>query len=82
MSEFFELFNPGLRHQREQQDLEKVLVVDQLKGGTGPRPLDLDSGSVVLRLPGRAAETPTTSDPPITGNTPTTDTSTTGDPQP
>lgn len=52
MSEFFELFNPGLRHQREQQDLEKVLVVDQLKGGTGPRPLDLDSGSVVLRLPG------------------------------
>lgn len=54
MSDFFELFNPGLRHQREQRDLEKILVVDDKKGGTGPRPLDLDSGSVVLQVPGRS----------------------------
>ena len=57
MSEFFEIFAPGLRHLREQRDLEKVLVVDDAKGGSGPRPLDLDSGSVVLRMPGRAAGT-------------------------
>lgn len=58
MSDFFELFNPGLRHTREQLDLEKMLVVDADKGGTGPRPLDLDSGSVVLRLPARAYPEP------------------------
>ncbi len=51
MSDFFQLFQPGLRHLREQRDLDKVLVVDQKKGGTGPRPLDFDSGTVVLRPP-------------------------------
>lgn len=51
MSDFFQLFNPGLRHLREQQDLEKILVVDDAQGGSGPRPLDLESGSVVLRMP-------------------------------
>ncbi len=51
MSNFFEIFNPGLRYKREQDDLEKILVVEADKGGSGPQPLDLDSGSVVLRLP-------------------------------
>ena len=36
---------------REQKDLEKILIVEAEKGGSGPEPLDLDSGSVVLRLP-------------------------------
>lgn len=52
MSDFFEIFQPGLRFKREQDDLEKVLIVEADKGGAGPRPLDLDSGSVVLRVPG------------------------------
>ena len=51
MSDFFEIFNPGLRYKREQDDLDKILVVEADKGGSGPQPLDLDSGSVVLRLP-------------------------------
>ncbi len=50
MSDFFSLFNPGLRHTREELDREKMLVVDAAKGGTGPKPLDLDSGTVVLQL--------------------------------
>jgi|CXWJ01.1.fsa_nt_gi hypothetical protein len=51
MTGFFEIFEPGLRHLREQKDLEKILIVEAEKGGSGPEPLDLDSGSVVLRLP-------------------------------
>ncbi|MFZ0530196.1 MAG: DUF6191 domain-containing protein, partial [Propionicimonas sp.] len=68
MSDFFELFNPGLRHTREQSDTEKMLVVRTDQSGTGPRPLDLDSGRVVLRLPASGAypaamETPATPPP-------------------
>ncbi len=40
---------------REQKDLEKILIVEAEKGGSGPEPLDLDSGSVVLRVPARPA---------------------------
>ncbi len=58
MSEFFETFAPGMRHWREQQDLEKVLVVDQKKGGRGPKPLDLDSGKVRLVMPNRSKPEP------------------------
>ena len=58
MSDFFEIFNPGLRHTREQLDAEKMLVVDADKGGSGPKPLDLDSGSVVLRMPAGAYPEP------------------------
>lgn len=55
MSDFFQLFQPGLRHQQEQRDLDKILVVEEDAGGTGPKPLDLDSGTVTLRRPGTAA---------------------------
>jgi hypothetical protein len=55
MTGFFEIFEPGLRHMREQKDLEKILIVEAEKGGSGPEPLDLDSGSVVLRVPARPA---------------------------
>ncbi len=56
MSNFFEILQPGLRYKREQDDLEKVLIVEADKGGSGPKPLDLDSGSVVLRLPAATGE--------------------------
>ncbi len=52
MSDFFQLFQPGLRHQQEQRDLEKILVVTEDAGGTGPKPLDLGSGAVTVRMPG------------------------------
>jgi len=56
MSNFFEIFNPGQRYTREQLETEKLLVVQDAQGGSGPDPLDLDSGSVVLRMPPRAAD--------------------------
>jgi hypothetical protein len=55
MSDFFEIFNPGQRYTREQLETEKLLVVQDAQGGSGPDPLDLDSGSVVLRMPGTPA---------------------------
>ncbi len=63
MSDFFELFQPGLRHLREQRDLDKVLVVESKRGDDGPAPLDLDSGHVVLRLPKRPPAEPETARP-------------------
>jgi hypothetical protein len=54
MSDFFQIFNPGQRFTREQLDVEKMLVVESDKGGTGPQPLDLASGSIVLRMPAGA----------------------------
>lgn len=51
MSDFIEIFSPGMRHVREQRDLDKILVVEQKKGGAGPQPLDLDAGQVQVQLP-------------------------------
>jgi hypothetical protein len=59
MSDFFQIFQPGLRHQEQQRDLEKILVVDQDAGASGPKPLDLESGSVTVRLPGGTMSAPT-----------------------
>lgn len=56
MSDFFEIFNPGQRYTRQQLETEKLLVVQDAQGGSGPDPLDLDSGSVVLRMPPQAAD--------------------------
>lgn len=56
MSDFFQLFQPGMRHQNEQRDLDKILVVEEDAGGSGPKPLDLDSGMVTLRRPATAAD--------------------------
>lgn len=54
MSDFFQIFQPGLRHQQEQRDLEKILVVDEDAGGTGPKTHNLESGEVTIRMPKRA----------------------------
>lgn len=48
---FIEIFEPGMRHWREQKELEKVLVVDSKKGGRGRLPDDLDSGSITIEAP-------------------------------
>ena len=52
MTEFFEAFNPGARHLREQKEFMKVFVAPRKFSGRGPRPLDLDSGKVLLVKPG------------------------------
>lgn len=70
MSDFFEIFNPGLRYTREQLETEKLLVVQDDQGGTGPKPLDLDSGSVVVRLPAPAPLPAAPADPPAPGDAP------------
>lgn len=48
MTGFFEIFNPGQRHWREQRDFDKVAVVPTRKGGKGPLQIDLDDGTVVV----------------------------------
>jgi hypothetical protein len=65
MSDFFEIFNPGQRYTREQLETEKLLVVQDAQGGDGPQPLDLDSGTVVLRMPPAAAKGPDEEEPPV-----------------
>ncbi len=51
MSEFIELFQPGMRYRREQQDFEKVHVVLKEVRGRGPQPIDLESGRIVINVP-------------------------------
>ncbi len=51
MSDFFELFNPGVRHARQQRDLENSIQVDYEKGAWGPKPHDLASGEVTIKMP-------------------------------
>lgn len=55
MSEFFETFNNGARHLREEREFKKVNVVQAKRSGRGPQPLDLESGRIVLVRPGEAA---------------------------
>ena len=50
MSEFFEAFAPGMRHWREQRELQKVLVHRTDQGAPGPEPLDLESGHIVIDM--------------------------------
>ncbi len=55
MTGFFEIFNPGQRYWREQQDYDKIAVVPTKKGGRGPLQIDLDGGTVVVPTDGGAA---------------------------
>lgn len=58
MSDFLQIFQPGLRHQQEQRDLEKIFVVDEEAGGPGSKTHDLESGEVTIKIPKRAAAEP------------------------
>jgi hypothetical protein len=49
VSEFFEIFNPGARYQRQQRDLDKTYVMQYKKGGRGPLGIDLDAGTMVIK---------------------------------
>lgn len=59
MSDFLQIFQPGLRHQSEQRDLEKIYVVDEEAGGPGSKTHDLESGEVTISIPKRPAPKPT-----------------------
>jgi len=60
MSDFLQIFQPGLRHQQEQRDLEKIFVVDEEAGGPGSKTHDLESGEVTIKISKRAAVEPDT----------------------
>lgn len=62
MSDFLQIFQPGLRHQTEQRDLEKVYVVDEEAGGPGSKTHDLESGEVTISIPKRRAAQPESTD--------------------
>ena len=51
----------------EQRDLEKVLVVTDEQGAPGPRPLDLESGTVTIELPVRPRPGSTAGPATVTG---------------
>lgn len=51
MTDFFSIFSPGMEHVHRQRDLDKILVVEADEGAPGPRPLDLESGTVDLVMP-------------------------------
>ena len=48
---FFEIFQPGLQHLREERDRRKMLVVRPTHGGGGPLGIDLDAGTARIVVP-------------------------------
>ncbi|MBB1511934.1 hypothetical protein H5399_04860 [Tessaracoccus sp. MC1627] len=61
MSDFMSIFQPGLEYVRQQRDLDKILIVEADKGAPGPKPLDLESGSVTITLPPETVPPPSLS---------------------
>jgi Family of unknown function (DUF6191) len=48
---FFEIFQPGLRHLREERDRLKTLVARPTHGGGAPLGIDLDGGRAAFTMP-------------------------------
>ena len=48
---FFEIFQPGLRHLREERDRLKTLVSQPTHGGGAPLGIDLDGGTAAFTMP-------------------------------
>ena len=59
---FLEIFQPGLRHQREERDRLKTLVSRPTPGGGAPLGIDLDGGTAIIpggsQRPPEPAEVP------------------------
>lgn len=59
MSSLSEIFQPGLRHWKEFQDLQKDKIMEAPAPGPGPVTVDLDKGIVVIEGPaGSPSESP------------------------
>jgi len=55
---FFEIFQPGLRHLREERDRQKTLVTRPTHGGAGgPLGIDLKTGKATFTMPPKAGST-------------------------
>jgi hypothetical protein len=48
---FLEIFQPELRHLREERDRLKTLVSKPTPGGGAPLGIDLDTGRATIRMP-------------------------------
>lgn len=59
---FFEIFQPGLQHLREERDRRRMLVVRPDYGGGAPLGIDLDAGTAKISLPAPAVATDAASD--------------------
>ncbi|MFF4489173.1 DUF6191 domain-containing protein [Streptomyces sp. NPDC001544] len=55
---FEELFSPGRKHTRDEQNRLELTREDVGDGDPGRGPIDLVSGKVVVRLPRRPEESP------------------------
>jgi len=55
---FGEIFNPGLRHLREEKERQKMLVSKPTHGGGSPFGIDLEAGiaKITVRRPAPEAE--------------------------
>jgi len=55
---FGEIFNPGLRHLREEKERQKMLVSKPTHGGGSPLGIDLEAGiaKITVRRPAPEAE--------------------------
>lgn len=55
---FLEIFQPGLRHLREERDRQKMTVSKPTPGGGAPLGIDLEAGVARIRItrPAPAAE--------------------------
>ena len=53
---FFEIFQPGLRHLREERDRLKTMVARPKHGGEGPLGIDLDGGKATFTMPSSTSE--------------------------
>ncbi len=47
---FFELFQPGLKHLREEKERQKMLVSKPTHGGGAPLGIDLDAGTAKITI--------------------------------
>lgn len=55
---FFEIFQPGLTHLREERDRRKMLVSKPTHGGGAPLGIDLEAGIATIRLPAKPVAEP------------------------
>ena len=47
---FFELFQPGLKHLREERERQRMLVSKPTHGGGAPLGIDLDAGTAKITI--------------------------------
>lgn len=53
---FFEIFQPGARHQREERDRQNTLISETPAGAAGPLGIDLESGKATFSMPAPTTE--------------------------